>query len=204
MFKCKGKERLFLKIPTFEELDYRKKILADPETMSYNRGCEFCMKGYDNDTGCIDFDEAKWRNWYSTWINNVPDRYYAYVVRIEDNKPIGEVAFRYDEKFQVHISDIIIKSIYRGKDYSEEALNLLINVAFDEYGLERIADNIPIDRICAFKLFIKVGFREKKRINDCMLLELTKDNYLKKHNKYEECIHASLMSIINRKYSVTN
>ncbi len=30
------RNRVYLHVPSFEELDYRKKILAEPDTMSYN------------------------------------------------------------------------------------------------------------------------------------------------------------------------
>ena len=46
--------RLELYVPTIEELDYRQKIMSDPETMSYNKGYDLDFDGYHKDTGCID------------------------------------------------------------------------------------------------------------------------------------------------------
>ena len=44
---------LYLHVPKLDELWYRKKLLEDPKTMSYNRGYELDFDGYDKETGCI-------------------------------------------------------------------------------------------------------------------------------------------------------
>ncbi len=46
-----------LKTPKFEGLDYRRKLLSDRETMIYNIGY-----GDIDGTGCIDFKENTWRD----------------------------------------------------------------------------------------------------------------------------------------------
>lgn len=56
----KEKEQLYLHIPSCEELWYRRKIMQDPDTMSYNRGYDLTFDGYDKATGCIDFPEQEW------------------------------------------------------------------------------------------------------------------------------------------------
>lgn len=75
-------DRLYLHVPSFEELDYRQKILAQPDTMAYNRGYELGFENYDNETGCIDFRKEYWKEWFSPWVNNIPNRYYAYIIKI--------------------------------------------------------------------------------------------------------------------------
>lgn len=63
-----------------EELTYRRDLLADPLTMSYNKGLNLGISEYDNSTGCIMFPETTWKNWYNYWMNQEPLRYYAYLV----------------------------------------------------------------------------------------------------------------------------
>ena len=46
--------------PTFDELSFREKMLADGETMSYNR-----VYG-----GTIAFSREKWAAWYEKWITD--------------------------------------------------------------------------------------------------------------------------------------
>lgn len=84
-------ERLYLYIPSFDDLWYRQRIMSDPDTMSYNKGYDLHIEGYDKTTGCIEFPECKWNSWYNKFIGRAPERYYAYIVRKEDNSFIGEV-----------------------------------------------------------------------------------------------------------------
>ena len=42
-------EKLYLHIPSFEELDYRQMILGKPSTMSYNRGYQLGVDNYNNE-----------------------------------------------------------------------------------------------------------------------------------------------------------
>ncbi|GEM_PF-5998576 len=78
--------KLYLHVPSFEELDYRQKILLQPDTMEYNRGYNLDVKNYNNVTGCIDFRKEYWKDWYSIWISHEPQRYYAYLTQIEDQR----------------------------------------------------------------------------------------------------------------------
>jgi len=68
---------MILHKPKYEELKYRRDLLADPLTMSYNRGLNLGIPEYDNTTGCIRFHESTWKNWYSYWMNQEPIRYYS-------------------------------------------------------------------------------------------------------------------------------
>lgn len=82
-------KEIYLKIPTFKELKYRKDLLSDKETMSYN----------NKFGGTIDFNESKWETWYNKWIgNNDPNFFYAYIYDKELDIPVGEVAYRFDEE----------------------------------------------------------------------------------------------------------
>ncbi len=166
--------RLKLVVPTFEELLYRKKLLSDSETMSYNKDCEE-YNGYNKETGCIDFNKNSWDKWFSFWINNTPNRYYAYIIKRDDNIPIGEVALRYVNEKEAYCVNIIIEAKYRGNGYSEEALRLLVSIAFNELNAKKIYDDFPKTRVSAEKVFQKVGF---KRISED-IVELTEDDYKK-------------------------
>ena len=69
--------------PKLEELWFRKKMLSDNITMSYNHSWG----------GTIDFSEDKWNGWYDWWIiNNGSKRFYRY---LKDNENfVGEVSYR--------------------------------------------------------------------------------------------------------------
>ena len=176
--------KVYLHVPEFEELDYYKNILSDPKTMNYNAGYNLNLKGYDNETGCIlEFDANKWYTRQMTDKN----RYFAYVVRIEDNKPIGYVNFRLDDTHMKHMCGIVIEYEYRNQGYATEALKLLCDKAFNEYNIKSLMDDIPYNRTNSLRLFKNIGFKDikqdyymnkfdtKERV---ILLELTKEDYL--------------------------
>lgn len=178
-------EKFYLKVPNLDELSYRKQILADPRTMTYNTGYNQENKGYDCKTGTIDFSEEKWNDWYNLWVNNEPEKYYAYIML--DNAPIGEVALNYNKDFDSHLVHIMIEFSYRGKGYSEEALKLLMNVAFNKLKLHKVSYKIAADRDRAINVLIKLGFKEQKlhisdirfgRKEQARYFELTKMKYL--------------------------
>lgn len=56
-----------LYIPRQDELWFAQKMLADPDTMSYNANWAVTYDGYHRETGCVDFPESEWADWYNRW-----------------------------------------------------------------------------------------------------------------------------------------
>ena len=102
-----------LRVPELDEFNYRRKLLSDIETMSYNIGY-----GDNDESGCIDFKEDIWKYWFSQWVNNTPERYYAYIIRSDENIPVGDVALRYVSEKDAYCINIIVESKYRGNGFS--------------------------------------------------------------------------------------
>lgn len=164
--------KIELHIPKESELEYRRHLISDKETMNYNIGYG------DDRTGCYYQSIEQVRDWYKNW-NNGTDNYYAYIIRKEDNVPIGEVDIHWSGYSQKHIIGIVIEANYRGKGYAEEALDLLCDVAFNELNLDRIYDDFPVTRTSAEKVFFKVGFvRENNEF-----VVLTKERYIQIRKK---------------------
>lgn len=146
-----------LYIPRKEDLWFKKMLLGDEETMSYNHSWG----------GTIDFDESKWDNWYEHWIvNNDGKRYYRYLVN-EYNEFVGEIAYHYDDIYC--LIDVIIYSKYRNKGYGKEGLALLCQVA-KENGINELYDNIAIDNT-AIHMFSNFGFYEVDKTDDIIILK---------------------------------
>ncbi len=169
--------RLKLHVPSFKELEYRQRILAQPDTMSYNKGYELGFDNYNNETGCINFTKDSLRGWYDWWIANEPDRYYAYLVRIKDNQPIGNVSFHFDEDSNEYGMEIVIEAKFRKKGYCVEGLKLLTAKAFVDLNINKLRNDIPIERKAAIAGHKKAGFKEIEIINGKCILELDKQNY---------------------------
>lgn len=158
---------LKLYVPNFYELEYRRKLISDEKTMEYNIGHG------ENGTGCYYRTLEEVKTWYKNW-NNDSNKFYAYLVRVFDNKPVGEVAIYYNDEHKKHVVSIIIEDCYRSRGYAKEGLVLLIKYAFQEMKLNFIIDEIPISRSNANNLFKKAGFI---RINDD-IVEMTKERFI--------------------------
>lgn len=169
-------DRLELYVPTIEELDYRQKIMSDPETMSYNKGYDLGFDGYHKDTGCIDFPESEWRAWYEYFVGCEPKRFYAYVRRKDDGAFIGEVNVHKsgDEDYDM---GILIEAKYRGRGYSKEAMKLLLKHAFEEMKVKKIHNVFEDERDAAMKVHLDCGLRVISRENGIVHLMITSDEY---------------------------
>ena len=145
------RNRLYLRVPNQDELAYRIKLLADADTMEYNKGFG------DDGSGCYYLTQPQAQDWYTYWFGN-PQKYYAYLVGTEDDIPVGEVNIHYSEEYSMHMVGIVIEACHRGKGYAEEGLRLLADKAFADPGIDKIADDFPAERAAAEKTFRKVGF----------------------------------------------
>lgn len=132
---------MILYVPKIEELDYRKHLLADKPTMSYNHAYG----------GTIDFNESKWQDWYERWMNDAT-RFYAYI-KIQDYY-VGEVAYHLEgDKV---LCDVLIEAQYRRLGYGKQALSLLEEVAKNNK-IKELYDHIAIDNP-GIQLFEQAGF----------------------------------------------
>lgn len=144
--------------PLKSELWFKKLLLSDKETMSFNHayGLTIC------------FSEDKWDAWYYKWIENCENkRFYRYIKT--SGEFVGEAAYHYDDEVNGYLLDVIIHSKYRNKGYGTFAIEKLCEVAL-ENGIKEVYDKIAIDNP-SIKLFIKCGFEEVYRTNEYILLK---------------------------------
>ena len=146
--------------PEFRDLWFRKMMLEDDETMSFNHAWG----------GTIPFPEERWDDWYDYWIRNSGDtRYYRYLQN--EGSFVGEIAYRYDIDLEGYAANVIIFSRFRERGYGSEALELLCSEA-RRNGVNALYDDIAADNP-AIRLFKKQGFQEVKRSKDTILLKKT-------------------------------
>lgn len=184
--------RVILKVPSFEDIKYRQEWMKNPNTMGYNAGYkDLTIDGYDYQTGIIDWNDGEMIDWYNRWINKEPDRYFAYIYDVANDKiPIGEIYFYKNNDTTVYNIGILITDENRGKGYGFEALCELQKIAFEKYNASALSDIIPENRIGAIKSFKKAGFVETNLIQEQIVFEkkviakqllLTKENYLERN-----------------------
>ena len=158
MTREEWKGLITLYTPSLEDLWFRQEMMADPETMSYNHAWG----------GTIPFPKEEWRDWYDCWIvNHENKRYYRY---LKDNtgRFIGEIAYHYDANRNLHIADVIVHALYRGKGHGSIGLERLCNAA-KKNGVDVLYDDIAIDNP-AITMFLKYGFIEEYRTEEIIML----------------------------------
>ena len=170
-------ERLRLRVPAPGELDYRRRLMADPATMAYNRGYDLDFEGYHRETGCIDFPEGDWADWYDGFVGREPERYCAYIARESDGAFIGEVNLHRSPEGGWHDMGIVLEARYRGMGYAEEALSLLLRHAFEAMGATAVRNEFEEVRQAALRTHLACGFREIRRADGVVTLEITREDY---------------------------
>ena len=170
-------EQLELYIPKPEDLWFFQKMMSDPETMSYNAGWDVEYDGYHRDTGCVDYPDEVLPDWYSHWVGQEPQRFYAYIKRTSDGVWIGDVNFHYTPEKDWWDMGIVIYAPFRGKGYAVPALKLMLDHAFRECGIARIHNDFEITRSVALRIHKKAGFREIGVENGIVQLLITREDY---------------------------
>lgn len=134
--------------PAFSQMEFRQKLLADPETMTYNHAWG----------GTIDFPEGDWPDWYARWVG-APEggRFYRYLRDQEAGAFVGEAYYRWDEEEQIHQCGILVLSQFRGRWFGTQGLELLCAAA-RENGVELLYDDIAADNP-AVEMFLRHGFQ---------------------------------------------
>jgi diamine N-acetyltransferase len=177
-------KNVFLKIPRKDELFYRQEWMKDPNTMNYNSGYDIELKGYNKENGTIVKTNDEMIEWYDKWIDQEPDKYFAYIYDFNYGKPVGEVYYYLDGN--IHSMGILISEKYRGMGYSYPALLELEKMAFEKNNISELSDIIPIYRESAIKSFEKAGFVKTNEIHsdirfgkeaEAKQLLITKDMY---------------------------
>lgn len=155
---------VILHIPELRELWFRKELLEDESTMSFNHSWG----------GTILFPESDWNSWYDHWvIHNDGKRFYRYLREQESGRFVGEIAYHLDRDRQLWLADVIIKADSRGKGYGTQGLRLLCESAAHN-GIDILRDNIAIDN-SAIRLFLREGFVEEYRTEEIIMLKKVLD-----------------------------
>ena len=172
---------LELYIPKKEDLWYRQKMMEDPNTMDYNKGYFLDSDRYNNETGCILFPKEDWDEWYAFFIDNEPERYYAYILRKSDHTFLGEVCLRHMDKPNEYEMGIVLESIHRKRGYSKVALKMLLEIAFEKFHAEAVHNSFEEKRTAALSLHLNAGFSILNKQEDIVNLIITKEQYFKQN-----------------------
>ena len=160
--KRKDSIMLGLYRPALGELWFRQALLADAQTMAYNRQWG----------GVIPFPKERWSDWYARWIDgDEGKRFYRYLLADEAKRFVGETAYHYDDSRGLFLCDIIVHAKYRGRGYGAEGLRLLCEAA-KANGIAALYDDIAAQNP-SVQLFLSNGFTIDFQTDDIVMVKRT-------------------------------
>lgn len=161
MYKCN--QQVEIKSPSFEELAYVVKLWSDPNTM-------------EDVGGVVEFESNRHQSWYEKMVNP-GDGYNVYCLIYNKKKePIGEVSFhQYQLDSKTARLNIKIEAKHRGNGHAKEALDLMLDYYFNEFGGEVMLDDVA--NANGVQVLKKYGFEIISQSQTSTLLKLTKSKY---------------------------
>ena len=145
--------------PLLEDLWFRRQMLSDAATMSYNRAWG----------GTIPIPPERWPAWYARWVDpGQPGRFYRYLADGE-GRFVGEAAYHHDPDRGIFLADVIVYAPLRGQGHGSAGLDLLCAQARAD-GIGELYDDLAVD-YPARRLFLKMGFEELFRTDTVVMLK---------------------------------
>ncbi|MGG7142568.1 GNAT family N-acetyltransferase [Clostridium nigeriense] len=163
LYRRNGK-LVYIKMPEFNELSFVKELWGDKKNMG--------------DFGEVySFPKEKWEMFYKKMVNPTDGKNFYCLVYDTMDRPVGEVSFHgYNSATKVARINIKIHYDHRGKGYAEEALILLLEYYFLEFGGEAIIDSVITN--AGKSLLGKIGFEELNNFRNQGTYKLTKKKFL--------------------------
>ncbi len=146
--------------PKLSDLWFKRELLSDEETMSYNARWG----------GTLDFPEERWEQWHRRWLmcdENV--RAYRYLLDADTDEFTGEIAYHKEGK--IYLCDVIVHARHRNRGIGTKGLELLCELAEDN-GIYELWDEIAADNP-SVSLFLNNGFEVVDR--DDQIVTVRKD-----------------------------
>ena len=163
LYRRNGKY-IYIKMPEFNELAFVEELWSNKKNMG-----DF--------GGAYSFPKEKWRMFYEKMVSPTDGKnFYCLIYNLND-KPIGEVSFHgYNSATKVARVNIKIHYEHRRKGYGEEALRLLLEYYFFEFGGQAIIDSVKTED--GKSILRRIGFEELNNIRNQRTFKLTKDKFI--------------------------
>ncbi|MGB9801328.1 MAG: GNAT family N-acetyltransferase [Arcobacter sp.] len=160
-------ENIYIRLPKYEEIAYISKLWSDVDTTGEVGGPFF-------------LPEDKVSSWFQKMVHPTDGRNFYCLIFNNKDEPVGEVSFhRFDDLTKTAELNIKIESKHRGKGYAKEALFLLLDYYFNEFGGEIMIDPVLLSNKKAQKMLLSFGFEYDPSNKEVFLLKITKDMFNK-------------------------
>ncbi|MGG5462595.1 GNAT family N-acetyltransferase [Clostridium sp. B9] len=155
--------KVYIRTPYLEELSYTEKLWGDMNSMK--------------DVGkIISFPRYKWDGFYKKMVSPTDGRnLYCLVFDYNDN-PVGEASFHgYDSVTKTARLNVRIENAYRNLGYGSEAVQLILECFFNEFGGLYMLDTVSIEG--NRERLEKIGFKLMYRNKDGYSYRLSRDDF---------------------------
>lgn len=155
--------KIYIRNPKLEELSFVEKLWGNEKNMKDIGGTYF-------------FPKEKWEMFYRKMVYPTDGKnFFCLIYDLKDN-PVGEVSFHgYNSITKVARINVKIHYKYRGLGYASEALKLLLEYYFWNFGGEAIIDSADTKE--AKRLFDKLGFEVINKFKEQVTYKLEKNQF---------------------------
>lgn len=163
LYRRNGK-KVYIKQPEYNELSFVKELWAHKQTMKDIGGVFY-------------FTEEKWDMFYKKMVNPTDGKNFYCLVYDNNDTPIGEVSFHgYDSATKIARFNVKIHYNYRNNGYGEEAVRLLLEYYFTEFGGDMLMDKVST--LEGERVAQKIGFEEVKKFGNTTIIRISKSGFL--------------------------
>lgn len=158
--------KVILRTPGRQDLEYIRSLWADPDTMG-------------DVGGPVMLDDDRALRWFQRMVDpgSPGDRYF--LICELGGRPVGEASFhRYDPKTKTAELNIKIEAGHRYRGHGPEALRLLLDFFFGEFGGEAMLDPVRLENRNGLRALKRAGFEQIPSRSDVCLLRMTRGRYL--------------------------
>ncbi|MGL5646501.1 MAG: GNAT family N-acetyltransferase [Clostridium sp.] len=162
LYRRNGK-KVYIKQPEFNEMEYVSELWSDRETM-------------EGIGGVFDFSRNKWEPFYRKMVSPSDGKNFYCLIYNNKDIPVGEVSFHgYDLVTKTARFNIKVHSKYREMGYGREAINLMLEYYFQEFGGNIMMDTIKNEK--GIELAKKFNFEQMGKARDGFTFRITKENF---------------------------
>lgn len=163
LYRRNGK-KVYIKQPEYNELEFVKELWSHKQTMKDIGGVFY-------------FTEEKWDMFYKKMVNPTDGKNFYCLVYDNNDDPVGEVSFHgYDSATKIARFNVKIHYDYRNNGYGEEAVRLLLEYYFTEFGGDMLMDKIST--IEGERVAQKLGFEEVRKFGNNTTVRINKSDFL--------------------------
>jgi RimJ/RimL family protein N-acetyltransferase len=158
-------ERITLKRPTWDDMPFIRALWSDEETMRAVGGV-------------VTLTDEQARNWFARKIDPGSGTDGYWLIYDAANQPIGEISFhRLVRETMTADFNLKIKHSERGKGYARQAMRLVFDYWFGEFGGKVMNDDVALDNNAGQQALLKFGFEHDASITENFRLVLTREHY---------------------------